>query len=381
MRSALRWLPFVNRGAREIPPFAVMAPATISPGSSLKLGAIETADQDACLSLAPVDAPHAQLQDAALLFVNGPQAVPVRRRGNCVQSGVIQALVRQDDGDGIDHRTLVRPDVLLGAAEDSFALGAGGSAYRFLGFHGCPATEYRDPANLHQRFRIGWVTPSYTSATRYFKTEELRRQYVYPYAGAGLILEQNRASLGGGATQPRLSSSVDFAYRAYDAGVAPGGAPNFAKVKWGLPPLPASRGGDTQTPIAASEKGVMQLECRAEGAYQIGFTASIKAVEAGVDLRGMTLGFLVERQRFDHQAKRELDLSADESGVFLPEWQEGIYVRPENWAQFEEIDSYFTTVSGTTIVFVERGDRFHVVNAATGVLEIRYLNCWASSLQ
>ncbi|MCC9608511.1 hypothetical protein LOC68_09905 [Blastopirellula sp. JC732] len=380
MRNAFRWLPFVNRGTREIPPFAVMAPATISPSSSLKLGAVETADDDACLRLAPVDEAHAQLQDAGLLFVNGPQTVPVRRRGNCVQSGVIQALVRQDESDGIDHRALVRPDVLLGATEDCFALGAGGSAYRFLGFEGCPATEYRDPANLQQRYRIGWVTPSYSAATRYFKTEELRRQYVYPYAGIGLILEENRASLSGGATRPQLSSSVDFAYRAYDAAVAPGGAPNFAKVKWGTPPLPASRSGDTQSPIAADEKGVMQIECKVDGVYQIGFTASIKAVEAGIDVRGMTLGFLVERQRFDYQASRESDLADDESGIFLSAWQEGIYVRPENWAQFEEIDSYFTTVSGTTIVAAQRGDRFHIINAATGVLEIRYLNCWASGL-
>ncbi|TWT34685.1 hypothetical protein [Blastopirellula retiformator] len=381
MKSALRWLPFVNRGWREIPPFGVMAPATIDPRSSFKMSAVEKRDDDAALSLAPVDAAHAEMQDAALLFVNGPQAVPARKRGTCVQAGVLQALVRQDDGGEIDHRQQVRPEVLLGPTDGSFALGAGGSAYRFLGFAGCPPIEYRDPSNPQQKFRVGWVTPAYASTPCYFKTEELRRQLVYPYAGAGLILETNRASLAGGATQPLLSSSGHFAYRAYDETIAPSGLPDLAKVKWGTPALPAAKPGDTETPIAAADKGAMQLECRAGGVYQIGFTASIKAVQAGVDVRGMTLGLLVERSGFDFAKNRETDLAADESGIFRLDWQEGIYVRPENWAQFEEIDSYFTTVSGTTIVSIEQGDRLHVVNAATGVLEIRYLNCWASEVR
>ncbi|PQO45873.1 hypothetical protein [Blastopirellula marina] len=380
MISALRWLPFVNRGTREIPPFAVMAPATTAPGSYVKLGAVETSDDDARLSLAPVDPTHAALQDAAALFVNGPQAVPVRSRGSCVQGGILQALVRQDAADGVDHRAAIRPDVLVGASADSFGLMAGGTAFRFLGFEGCPTTAYRDPAAPEQRFRIGWVTPSYAAAKRFFKTEELRRQYVYPYAGAGLILESNRASLAGGATSPLLSSLLDFDYRVSDSAVDSSAAPDLAQAKWGTPPLPESVDGDTQTAIAAERKGALQLRCKTDGVYQIGFTASIKAVEAGIDVRGMTLGFLVERDQFDYGANRNADLAADESGVFLPAWQEGIYARPENWAQFEEIDSYFTSVSGTTIVAAKQGDRFHVVNAATGVVEIRYLNCWAYAI-
>ncbi|EAQ81655.1 hypothetical protein [Blastopirellula marina] len=380
MISARSWLSFVNRGSQEIPPFAVMSPATIAARSSTKLGAIETADQDALLRLALVDAPHAAFQDAGLLFVNGPQAVPPGTRGSCSQGAIVQALIRQDASDGVDHRALVRPDSLLGAAADCLGLIAGGTAFRFLGFDGCPTTDYRDRRQPQQRFRVGWVTPSFSAPTRFFKTEERRRQYVYPYAGVGLILESNRASLAGGATRPQLSSVVDFAYRAYDPDVAPDAAPDFRHVNWGAPALPPARDGDTQAVIAADEKGAMQILCNNDGVYQLGFTASIKAVQAGVDLRGMTLGFLVERNQFDFHAARSVDLAADESGVFLPAWQEGVYTRPENWAQFEEIDSYFVNVSGTTIVAAQKGDRFHVVNAATGVLEIRYLNCWANSL-
>lgn len=380
MISAMRWLPFINRGTREIPPFAVMAPATTAAGSHVKLGAIEARDQDACLSLAAVDAPHAALQDAAALFVNGPQAVPVRTRGSCVQGGILQALVRQDNVDGVDHRARVLPDVLLGASADSFGLIAGGTAFRFLGFEACPQTAYRDPANPAQRFRIGWVTPSYAAPGRFFKTEELRRQFVYPYAGAGLITENNRASLAGGRTPPLLSSTLDFDYRVYDKATDSAAAPNLSAANWGTPPLPADVDGDTQTAIAAERKGALQLRCKAAGVYQIGFTASIKAVEAGVDVRGMTLGLLVERAKFDFAANRNADLADGSSGIFLPAWQEGIYARPENWAQFEEIDSYFVNVSGTTIVTAEPEDRFHIVNAATGVLEIRYLNCWACAI-
>ncbi|UUO04618.1 hypothetical protein M4951_14590 [Blastopirellula sp. J2-11] len=380
MISAPRWLSFVNRGSQEIPPFAVMSPATIAARSSTKLGAIETADQDALLRLALVDAPHAAFQDAALLFVNGPQAVPPATRGSCSQGAIVQALIRQDASDGVDHQALVRPDSLLGAAGDCLGLIAGGSAFRFLGFDGCPTTDYRDRRQPQQRFRVGWVTPSFSAPTRYFKTEERRRQYVYPYAGVGLILESNRASLAGGATRPQLSSIVDFAYRTYDAAVAPEGAPDYSQVNWGTPNLPPSRDGDTQTAIAAAEKGALQILCNNAGVYQLGFTASIKAVQAGVDLRGMTLGFLVERNSFDVGAAHDIDLIDDESGIFLPAWQEGVYTRPENWAQFEEIDSYFVNVSGSTIVAAEKGDRFQLVNAATGVLEIRYLNCWATAL-
>ncbi|TWT30726.1 hypothetical protein [Blastopirellula retiformator] len=357
---------FVNRDRYSLLPFAVMVPEVAK-------SAVELDGESGVLRLARPEA--SPIQDAGLCYLNGPQITGPTLSGSCSQGVIAQALIRQDDSDGVDNKALIVPGALVGPVESSQGLAAGGAAYRFLGFEGCPIDAPVDPQRPKHKFRIGWVAPSFSQSARFFKCEELRHQYVYPYSGAGLVFESNRASLAGGATRPIVSG---FNYRAFDPSISPESSPDFRSVKWGAPSLPSEVSGDTLTPIDASQKGAAQLRCVNAGVFQIGFTASIKPVQAGSDVRGMTFGLLVERSAYKYESG--VDLTDNESGIFRTDYQEGVYVRPENWAWFEEVDSYFYSVSGQTIINANVGDRIHVVNAATGVLEVRYLNVWGHTL-
>ncbi|MFI4875944.1 MAG: hypothetical protein ACIALR_11420 [Blastopirellula sp. JB062] len=356
MSAAERRLPFANQGGRTIPPFAVMAPD--------QADAVESIDHEGVLRMGPPTQRHVATQDAGWLMTNGPYAIPPNARGSCLQGEIVQALIRQDRAAG--QASLLAPGAALGVQRDSFGLVAGGGAFRFLGYAGCPASDFRDVGRPQDRFRVGWVAPSYASAARYCKTEERRLQRLEPYGGDGLIQDVSRASLAGGGTAPVFSNGIDFVYRVYD---------ETGGETWGAPELPPATDTDG---TEVQDKGAVAIRLERAGVYQIGFTASCRAFNLSSSIDPLHLALLVERAGYRPSAG--LDPVDGDTRLFLSAWQEGVYSRAESAVNPDDDLPYWSSLGGGTIVTVSAGDRLHVVNCGVDHVDVRYLNCWASAI-
>lgn len=349
---------FVNRDTVDLLPFAVMAPAT---GSGVELDG-----DDGVLRLGRPTSVHASAQDAGVCFVNDRVRVAPESAGSCSQGEIVQALIRQDDSDGIDNKALIVPGAAVGPAIGSQGLTAGGSAFRFLGFEGCTLEAPSDKQNPKHKFRVGWVTPSYSAAVRFFQAEERRMQQLEPYFGAGLIQDAGRASLAGGDTRPILSSTADFSYRRY------------RQTAYGTPELPAAEEGDGS---ATAEPGAVAIRCERDGVFLMGFTASVRTFSGISNIDPLHLALLVERKSFDYPSHATEELRDAETRLFRTDWQQGVYARAEGSISVDEVVPVWHSLGGQTIVSVKAGDIFHVVNVSHNYAVVRYLNVWATSLQ
>lgn len=160
-----RWLPFKNVGDKTIPAFGVLtassekskvAPTTVTGVSEIDGSYVLRGQSTNASNVLEL------YQDAGSVFLNSEMPVKPDGFGRCTQDYPAMALIRVDKE--------LRPGVFVGygSSEDRdstkykhFALELGGGAFRFLGFDGCPETQYKDPASPGVKFRVGLVTAAY----------------------------------------------------------------------------------------------------------------------------------------------------------------------------------------------------------------------------
>lgn len=181
--SGQRWLPFKNVGKLPIPPFAVMAIVSDgkegfrTPSGGTPPGGDGTEEHNGSYVIRcdrPSSGTVSELfQDAGDVLINGPLEVQPGRYGEGTQDYPALALIRVDEN--------LRPGVYLGYGNSNdtsglteneirtrnfdklrrFTLELGGGAFRFVGFNGCPKTEFTDPEFPQIKYRVGLVAPAY----------------------------------------------------------------------------------------------------------------------------------------------------------------------------------------------------------------------------
>lgn len=359
-RDRQRWQPFRNASQETLPPFAILGPQFGEPPNDDAYDVIEGADRRE--SVLRLGRPHAAFnggQDAALFYVNGPQAVPAGGFGNCTQDGPLQAMVsfpadsppQWNDYLAIDLFDIYNRDVPL-----SLVPGLGG--YRLISFHGCPTTNYRDPDRPSMVHKIAWVAPAYKDAIP-----------------AGLVFR-----MGSGAELVEAKSIVPF-------GTALG-----PQCEWFGPLRQIVYPGEQDQ--ADRYAGFFRIPT--QGHYLLNFSATIRSPDAPIS--GVyTLGLIARTGRYGealestlNRAQIEASLDTLQEGATYPNFNgrhqllaATLGVQPADTNLYhDEVDGYITertsqevtrhwfTVSGSTVLDIYAGDTFFFINPTSYQIQI-----------
>lgn len=357
LRDRQRLQPYRNAGDVTIPPFAILGPQY---DQDDQVDAIEGAEeQEHVLRLGQASVASIGGQDAALYYVNGPQAVSAGQFGNCTQDGPMQALVgypKEKPPVWNDYLAIDLSGDSRGSA--SFALTPGSGGYRLISFHGCPITSFQDSKRPDYEYRIAWVAPAY-----------------HENVPAGLIFR-----MGSGAAVVEPKSIVTF-----------GSALGPQWEAFG----PTARILDTAdtAPIDRTD-GFFRIP--SQGQYLLNFSAAIRSTDAPT-AGGYTLGLIARTGRYGDAIDANLDRGQIEQrrevlvdGAHYPRFNNRhqllaatLGLQPADTNLYhDEVNGYISerttrvvarhwfTVSGSTVLDIYAGDTFFFYNPTAYQLEI-----------
>ncbi|RCS43929.1 hypothetical protein DTL42_18255 [Bremerella cremea] len=359
-RYRQRWVSFRNSDQETIPPFAIVGPQIGEPPNDDAYDAIEGAQlREPVLRLGRPRAAFVGGQDAALFYVNGPQAVLPGSFGNCTQDGPMQALVSYPSDSPPSWNAYLAIDLFdIYNRDASFGLVPGSGGYRLISFHGCPETTFRDPNRPNYEHKVAWIAPAYQD-----------------HVPAGLVFR-----MGSGAEVVGPKSIVPF------------GTSLGPQCEWfGAADRITYSDSQAQTDRLA---GFFRIPT--QGHYLLNFSATIRSPDAPI-AGAYTLGLIARTGRYGEALDKTLDRPQIEAALDV--LQEGstypnfngrhqlltatLGVQPADTNLYhDEVDGYITartpqevarhwfTISGSTVLDIFAGDTFFFFNPTSYQIQI-----------